>query len=140
MKRASTHTAKAANTALGTIRSLEYTVQNLDESAAALTRNIADTQKRLTDLQEQVDTPFEYADKLASVTKRQQQIIEALDLNKNQAPNQLDAQANEVAEETIQQVETPAKKLDQRNGLEITTANHSTAETSSHRKRQRVRA
>lgn len=140
VKGASTHTAKIANTALGTIRSLEYTVQNLDDSAVALTRNIADTQKRLADLREQVDTPFEYADKLASVTKRQQRITEALDLNKNQAPNQLDAQANEVAEEAIQQVETPAKKLDQRNGREITTANHSTAETSSHRKCQRVRA
>lgn len=138
VKGASTHTAKIASTALGTIRSLEYTVQNLDESAAALTRNIADTQKRLTDLQEQVDTPFEYADKLASMTKRQQQITEALDLNKNQAPNQLDAQANEVAEEAIQQVEAPAKKLDQRNGREIKSVNRADSTKQDSRKRQHI--
>jgi len=138
VKGASTHTAKIASTALGTIRSLECTVQNLDESAAALTRNIADTQKRLTDLQEQVDTPFEYADKLASMTKRQQQITEALDLNKNQAPNQLDAQANEVAEEAIQQVEAPAKKLDQRNGREIKSVNRADSTKQDSRKRQHI--
>ena len=138
VKGASSHTAKAANTALGTIRSLEYTVQNLDESAAALTRNIADAQKRLTDLQEQVDAPFEYADKLASMTKRQQQITEALDLNKNQAPNQLDAQASEVAEEAIQQVETPAKKLDQRNGHNVESATRTETATPSRRKHHRT--
>ena len=138
VKGASTHTAKAANTALGTIRSLEYTVQNLDESAASLTRNIADAQKRLTDLQEQVDAPFEYADKLASLVKRQQQVTDALDLNKNQAPNQLDAQADEVAEEAVQQAEIPAKKMDKRNGHKVKSVNHTDSTPPSGRKRYRI--
>ncbi len=85
-----------------------------------------------------MDTPFEYADKLASMTKRQQQITEALDLNKNQAPNQLDAQANEVAEEAIQQVEAPAKKLDQRNGREIKSVNRADSTKQDSRKRQHI--
>jgi len=110
VKGAAIHVAKVANTALGTIRSLEYTVQNLDETAATLTQNIADTQKRLLGLQVQLDAPFEYEDKLTALTSRQQQITEALDLNKNQASNQLDAQSNEVAEVVVEKVAASHRK------------------------------
>ena len=139
LKGASTHTAKAANTALGTIRSLEYTVQNLDESAASLTQNIAGAQKRLTDLQDQLDAPFEYTDKLTSLVKRQQQITDALDLNKNQAPNQLDSQTSEAAEEAVQQVEPPSRKMDKLNGQKVKSKNQPETVTPTHQKRPRVR-
>lgn len=73
------------------------------------------------------------------MTKRQQQITEALDLNKNQAPNQTHcAQASEVAEEAIQQVETPAKKLDQRNGHNVESATRTETATPSRRKHHRT--
>jgi hypothetical protein len=58
-------------------------------------------------LNEQVGQPFEYADQLTEKIKRQQALIEQLDLNKNQAADTLDAsqEAVEVAEysETVSQ-------------------------------------
>jgi TolA-binding protein len=97
LKGATTYIAKATDTALGTIRSVEHTIQHLEELAANLAQNITDTRKRLTDTQEQVDAPFEYAERLTSLVQRQQEVEEALDLTKNQAPSQLDADQPEAA-------------------------------------------
>jgi len=93
LKGATTYTAKVTDTAHGTIRSVEHTIQHLEEVAETLTRNIADARKRLADTQAQEDTPFEYAERLASLLKRQEQIEDELDLTKNQAPRQLAADA-----------------------------------------------
>jgi ABC-type transporter Mla subunit MlaD len=90
LKGATTYTARITDTALGTMRSVEHTIQHLDELAEALDRNIADTRKRLADTQGQVDTPFEYAEHLAELVRRQDEIENALDLNKSQAPGRLD--------------------------------------------------
>ena len=94
LKGATTYMAKATDSALGTIRSVEYTIQHLEELVANLVQNIADTHKRLTDTQAQVDAPFEYAERLASLVRRQQEIEDELDLNKGQAPSQLDGAAS----------------------------------------------
>src|ERR1022692_454554 len=102
LKGATTHVAKVTDTALGTIRSVEYAVQHLDELVGTLEQNIADTRKRLADTQAQVETPFEYADKLAALVQRQQEIMEALDLTKNEAGTQMEAEDETAA------VETPA--------------------------------
>ena len=91
LKAATTYTAKVTDTALGTIRSVEHTIQHLDELAGNLLQSIADTRKRLADTQAQVDAPFEYADRLASLVRRQQEIEDELALTKGQAPSQLDA-------------------------------------------------
>jgi N12 class adenine-specific DNA methylase len=100
LKGATTYVAKVTDTALGTIRSVEYAVQHLDELVGTLEQNIADTRKRLADTQAQVETPFEYADKLAALVQRQQEIMEALDLTKNEAGTQMEAEndGNENAE------------------------------------------
>jgi hypothetical protein len=103
LKGATTYTAKATDSAHGTIRSVEHTIQHLEELAATLAQNIADTRKRLTDTQAQVEAPFEYAEKLASLVQRQQEIEDALDLTRNQASSQLDGEplqpSNAVATE-----------------------------------------
>src|ERR1035438_7942516 len=57
LKGATTYTAKVTDTAHGTIRSVEHTIQHLEDVAQTLARNIADTRKRLTDSQTQVDAP-----------------------------------------------------------------------------------
>ena len=49
LKGATTNTAKVTDTAHGTIRSLEHTIQHLDEVVENLTRGIADARKRLAD-------------------------------------------------------------------------------------------
>ena len=114
-KGASVHTVSVANTALGMIRSLEYSVQNLDEAAAALVENIKATQKRMTGLREQTEQPFEYAEKLAGLVQRQQEITDALDLAKNQAPNQLNSTSVETAEQRNSESETASETVTQGN-------------------------
>jgi N12 class adenine-specific DNA methylase/SAM-dependent methyltransferase len=90
MKGAGTHTAKVVTTALGTIRSVEYAIQNLDEAAANNEQRIAEVLKRIVDLQVQTAQPFEYEEKLATLSRRQDEIEDALDLTKNQSSAQLD--------------------------------------------------
>jgi len=91
IKGAGTHLAKVGNTALGTMRSVEYTIQNLEEAAAGIEQRIANTRERFADLIVQSEQPFEYEARLASLVQRQQEIEAALDLTKSQAPSQLDA-------------------------------------------------
>jgi hypothetical protein len=43
-------------------------------------------------LQVQAGQPFEYADKLATLAQRQQELVAALDLTKGQAPGALSAE------------------------------------------------
>lgn len=93
---AGTYTANVTDTALGTIRSVEYIIQHLDEMAASLAQNILDTRKRLADTQAQVEAPFEYAGRLAFLARRQQEIGDELDLTKGQAPGALDGKPEEA--------------------------------------------
>jgi prefoldin subunit 5 len=102
IKGATTYVAKATDTALGTIRSVEHAIQHLDDLATSLARNIADVRKRLADSREQADAPFEYAQRLATLVGRQQEIEDALDLTKGQAVASLPSQpdAGEASAET----------------------------------------
>src|ERR1022692_980926 len=97
LKGATTHVAKVTDTALGTIRSVEYAVQHLEEFVGTLEQNIADTRKRLADTQAQVETPFEYADKLAALVLRQQEIMDELDRTKNEGGTQMEAEDETAA-------------------------------------------
>ena len=92
LKGATAYTAKLTDTAHGTIRSVEYVVQHLDDVADTLTRTITDTRKRLADTQAQVDTPFEHTERLADLAQRQQQLESEFDLTRNQAPAALAAE------------------------------------------------
>jgi hypothetical protein len=86
---AGTHTANVGSTALGTIRSVEYAVQNLEEVAAGLEQRIAEARKRIFDLEVQTGQPFEYERKLITLAERQREVDDALDLTKNQVSAQL---------------------------------------------------
>jgi TolA-binding protein len=91
LRAATTYPAKVTDTAHGTIRSVEHTIQHLEEVAETLARNLVDTRKRLADTQAQVNAPFEYGERLAELVQRQQEIETDLDLTKNQASAQLGA-------------------------------------------------
>jgi hypothetical protein len=80
------HTITAQQTAHGTTRSLEHLVQNLEETASQAHDHLIQSRKRLVDLNEQVDQPFEYATRLADLMAKQQELVEKLDLNRNAAP------------------------------------------------------
>ena len=109
LKGATTYLAKVTETAHGTIRSIEHTIQHLDEAAEALARNIADTRKRLVDSRAQVDAPFEYAERLASLIQRQRQIEDELDLTKNQASSRLEADTADAPAPDEKEVEEPVE-------------------------------
>ena len=56
--------------------------------------------KQGEDLTKQLDHPFEHEEKLTVATKRQQEIITALDITKNQASAKLDEGSEQSTEDT----------------------------------------
>lgn len=91
LRGAATHQAKVSESALGTMRSIEYAVQNLDAVALNLEQQIKDNRKRVAELSAQCGQPFEYSARLEALIQRQQEIADSLDLTKNQASSRLEA-------------------------------------------------
>jgi hypothetical protein len=91
------YAARVTDTALGTIRSLEATVQGFEERAGRLETEIADGQKRAKELEGKVGAPFEKEERYQQLTRRQSEIEEQLDLTRNQAPGQVAAESPEDA-------------------------------------------
>ena len=56
-----------------------------------------------------MDAPFEYAERLASLVQRQQQIEDELDLTKNQASSRLKADSAEAPPADTKEVEEPVE-------------------------------
>lgn len=93
------YAARVTDTALGTIRSLEATVQGFEERATKLETDIADAQKRTKELETKVGAPFEKEEHYQHLCRRQSEIEEQLDLTKNQAPSQVEAESTEAVEQ-----------------------------------------
>ena len=93
------YSARVTDTALGTIRSLETTVQGFEERATRLDADIQDCNKRAKELEGKIGAPFEHEKRYQELTVRQGEIEEKLDLTKNQAPSQADAEPAENIEE-----------------------------------------
>ena len=70
------YSARVTDTALGTIRSLEATVQGFEERAAKLETDIADAQKRGKELETKVGAPFEHEERYQHLSRRQSEIEE----------------------------------------------------------------
>jgi hypothetical protein len=101
-----TYAAKITDTALGTIRSLESTVQGFEERAGKLESAIGDAQKRATELEGRVGAKFDREERYQELTRRQSEIEEKLDLTKNQAPSQVEAEPSEEATQSKTKTET----------------------------------
>jgi N12 class adenine-specific DNA methylase len=99
------YAARVTDTALGTIRSLESTVQGFDERAARLETDISETQKRAKELESKIGAQFEKEDHFQKLTRRQGEIEEALDLTKNQAPSQVEGASSEENQEKASHTE-----------------------------------
>ncbi len=93
------YAARVTDTAQGTIRSLEANVQGFEERASRLEFDIADATKRAKELETKVGAHFEREGRYQELTRRQCEIEEKLDLTKNQAPSQVDA---DTTDETAQ--------------------------------------
>ncbi len=55
----------------------------------------------MAELEAKVGEPFEHEAKLKSLTQRQDEIVKALDLTRNQASNRLDADSPSDSEEVV---------------------------------------
>ncbi|MCI0535226.1 MAG: DEAD/DEAH box helicase family protein [Verrucomicrobiales bacterium] len=87
------YAARVTDTAQGTIRSLEANVQGFEERASRLEFDITDAIKRAKELETKVGAHFEREERYQQLTRRQSEIEEKLDLTKNQAPSQVEAEA-----------------------------------------------
>ena len=119
VKGCNTYSASLAETALGTIRSLEHTIQTLDQKLPEQNKYLDDCRKRIREFQEKIGQPFEYEEKLLTLEKRQEEIVQALDLNKNQAPEQLQATPREEIDNTVAVKETVEIKSKRRHSIAI---------------------
>jgi N12 class adenine-specific DNA methylase/SAM-dependent methyltransferase len=86
-------------TSLGTIRSLEYFVQNMEDRLAHKQAELTDAEKKSRELETKIGQPFEHEAKLVSFGERQKELEKALDITKNQAANSLSAEETEQAVE-----------------------------------------
>ena len=100
--RAHTYDANVSDNPLGTIASLEHAISSLDERVREREADLKQFHRQSEDLSKQLGQPFEYEENLSTATKRQQGIVAALDITKNQAS----ANVGEGAEQTDLQAQT----------------------------------
>jgi N12 class adenine-specific DNA methylase/SAM-dependent methyltransferase len=100
------YAARVTDTAQGTIRSLEANVQGFEERATKLEYDIADATKRAKELETKVGAHFEREERYQELTRRQSEIEEKLDLTKNQAPSQVDAETPDTNEQSNAEKQT----------------------------------
>jgi len=106
------YVANISDAPLGTISSIEHVVRSLDERMDECLKDVAQTKHRFEELQPHAHKPFEHEEKLKGLIHRQQEIVQALDLTKNQASNSLAAELTPVVEESVQERQyiAPANK------------------------------
>jgi len=84
----------------GTIASVEHALESMAERLRERETDLRQYHKQSEDLTKQLDHPFEHEEKLTVATKRQQVIVEALDITKNQASAKVDEGVIQNAENT----------------------------------------
>jgi N12 class adenine-specific DNA methylase/TolA-binding protein/predicted O-methyltransferase YrrM len=77
--------ANVSDSPAGTIASLEHALDAIEDRLREREANLTQSSRQIVDLTNQLDQPFEHEEKLAEATKRQQEIVTALDITKNQA-------------------------------------------------------
>ncbi len=106
------YSANVSDNPLGTIRSVEYAIQNLEVNLSGLERDLMDAQKNRQELDAKIGQPFEHEAKLHSLVARQQELENALDVTKNQASNSLSAE--ESTEQEPEKIEAQEKQSTRR--------------------------
>jgi SNF2 family DNA or RNA helicase len=108
MRGKNSYAARVTDTALGTIRSLEATVQGFEERAGKLETDIADAYKRTKELEAKVGATFEKEERYQQLSRRQSEIEDQLDLTKNQAPSQVEADSVSETQQRTTEAQSPA--------------------------------
>jgi hypothetical protein len=118
-----TYQANVSDSALGTIASIEHALENLESRLQEREGDLKQYRRQSEDLAKQLDQPFEHGEKLAAATKRQQDVVAALDITKNQAAATVDDAPDDTAQ-TIQEkpheeVSSPRPLNTRRRGMAI---------------------
>jgi len=96
----------------GTIASIEHALESMENRLCERESDLTQYRKQREDLSRQLERPFEHEEKLTAATMRQQEIIAALDITKNQAA----ASADDSTKENVNDVaESPAKSIRAKN-------------------------
>ena len=96
--------ANLSDSPAGTIASLEHALDSFEDRLRECEADLALSQRQANDLGKQLDQSFEHEEKLAFASTRQQAIIAALDITKNQATPMFgerdERNSHELSEET----------------------------------------
>jgi N12 class adenine-specific DNA methylase len=87
-----TYSSTVSDSPQGTISSMEHALGDMDAHLAESMENLTLLKVRVQELQAQSQQPFEHQERLEAAEKRQQEIVAALDLEKNQASARVDEQ------------------------------------------------
>jgi hypothetical protein len=104
--------ANVSDSPAGTIASLEHALDSIEDRLRERETNLTQSRRQIVDLTNQLDQPFEHEEKLASATKRQQEIVGALDITKNQASAAVGEGAEQVA---VVMEQTPSQRQHREN-------------------------
>jgi N12 class adenine-specific DNA methylase len=77
--------ANVSDSPAGTIASVEHALESMEDRLRERESDLRQCHKQSEDLAKQLDHPFEHEEKLETATRRQQEIVTALDITKNQA-------------------------------------------------------
>jgi len=77
--------ANVSDSPTGTIASVEHALDSMEDRLKERETDLQQDRQQSDDLTRQLGQPFEHEENLAAAAKRQQEIVTALDLTKNQA-------------------------------------------------------
>ena len=89
--------ANVSDSPAGTIASLEHALDGIEDRLRERETSLTQSRRQTADLTNQLDQPFEHEETLAVATKRQQEIVTALDITKKQASAAVDQGTEQVA-------------------------------------------
>ena len=101
IQRKHSYRANVSESPTGTIASLEHALDSLEDRLRERESDLAQSCHQSADLAKQLDQPFEHEEKLASTFARQQEIVSALDITKNQAAASVAEGAAQSPEEIL---------------------------------------
>jgi len=97
---------------------LEHALDSIEDRLRERETNLTQSHRQIVELTNQLDQPFEHEEKLAEATKRQQEIVSALDITKNQASATIDEGNEQVA--TVMEQTSSQNQYRENRGVALT--------------------
>ncbi len=115
LRGASEYSANVSPSPVGVVSSLEHAVHSLEEQAERCHADLAHTKKSLAELSALAGNVFEHEERYRELVARQAELVEQLDLTKNQAASQLSAEATgevETVDDLPEETEAIAPEIE----------------------------